>query len=223
VSTKYSRKLKIICNIKTWVSGYIWLVSEHSTPPPTANIPLIMTTSSENNTAFFYGTLMAPRVLSRVCFGPNLPNSTTSRLSLLTFSSALLPGYRRHRVVGADYPGIIENANSEVRGTLVTGLTDGDLWRLDTFEGDEYVRRKVKVNVLKQEANKELAKKDAVLPPPAVDSPNMGDNKVEALTYVWIGGFGSLEPAEWDFDEFVREKMWRWVDEEGENEGEYRG
>jgi hypothetical protein len=184
-----------------------------------------MSTAPDGHTAFFYGTLMAPRVLSRVCFGPNLPDSTTSRLSSLAFSPALLPGYRRHRVRHADYPGIIENKEAEVRGTLVSGLTDGDMWRLDTFEGNEYVRKKVKVKILKVDKNKSgSAERDGVLPPSTThDSSKVEDGDVDAETYVWIGGSFTLDPAEWDFDEFVREKMWRWVDEDGEKEGEYRG
>ena len=35
------------------------------------------------------------------------------------------------------------------------GLTDGDIWRLDIFEGSEYERRKAKVRVLEQGGAKE--------------------------------------------------------------------
>lgn len=183
--------------------------------------------TSDTHTAFFYGTLMAPSVLRRVCFGPSahLPDSTTARFKALTIKPALLPGFRRHRVVGADYPGIIENAQAEVRGTLVTGLTDGDVWRLDLFEGSEYVRRKVQVKLLRGTTTRGTsAQRAGELPPSAAQSGKDElevEAEVEAETYVWIGGTGTLEPLEWDFDEFVRQKMWRWVDEGGEQEGEY--
>jgi hypothetical protein len=32
-----------------------------------------------------------------------------------------------------------------------------------------------------------------------------------AATYIWIAREELLEPEEWNFEEFVREKMWRWT------------
>ncbi|KAF2427551.1 hypothetical protein EJ08DRAFT_575677, partial [Tothia fuscella] len=150
-------------------------------------------------TAFFYGTLMAPRVLHRVCHGPSVPLSTTSN-NTLKARPALLKSYRRHRVKGADYPAIIPADGSTVRGTLVTGLTDGDIWRLDIFEGDEYRRAKVKVRVINDEGNVNVEPEEGQL-----------GEEVEAETYCWIAGKQHLEESEWDFEEFVREKMNRWV------------
>jgi len=58
---------------------------------------------------------------------------------------------------------------------------------------------------------------------------NEKQEELEAETYIWIAGQHRLEDKEWDFDEFVREKMWRWApgegvggpeDEEGEAEDE---
>src|ERR1700761_2332787 len=88
---------------------------------------------------------MAPEVLSRVCHGShnNVPASN------LTVRPAVLHSFRRHKVLDADYPAILPAAaDSTVRGTIVTGLTDGDIWRLDIFEGDEYERRRTKARVL---------------------------------------------------------------------------
>lgn len=98
------------------------------------------------HSAFFYGTLMAPQVLSRVCHGSH----PSHNLSAFTVQPALLHAHRRHRVKGADYPAILPTSNSSdsVRGTFVTGLTDGDLWRLDIFEGSEYERRKVRCTLI---------------------------------------------------------------------------
>ena len=90
-----------------------------------------------------------------------------------------------------------------VRGTYVTGLTDGDIWRLDVFEGDEYERVRVRLRIL-QEVGEEG-----------------GKGNVEGETYVWVAGRERLEEEEWDFGEFVREKMGRWVGG-GEFEGELR-
>ncbi|KAJ9639938.1 hypothetical protein H2201_007284 [Coniosporium apollinis] len=145
-----------------------------------------------DHSAFFYGTLMAPEVLHRVCHGSHQPNSFYR--SLLTIRPAILPHHRRHKVLHADYPAMIPCASpsASVRGTLVTGLTDGDMWRLDIFEGDEYERRTVKVEVLDEKGRK------------------VGE--VEGVeTYVWIAGRKELEDEEWDFEVFVREKMGRWI------------
>jgi len=166
-----------------------------------------------SHTAFFYGTLMAPRVLQRVCHGPDLPNSTTRNVNTsLTIRPALLKGFRRHRVRRADYPGIVADATGTVRGTVVSGLTDGDMWRLDIFEGDEYERRAVRARLI-------VANQDGTAEPAESD---LGE-AVGCETYVWIAGKRQLEDREWDFEEFVREKMRRWVGESAEKEGEYNG
>ncbi|TLD18821.1 gb [Venturia nashicola] len=160
--------------------------------------------------AFFYGTLMAPKVLRRVCYGPNAQNSATS--TAVTVRPALLKSYRRHRVLGAEYPAIVPHACSTVRGTLVEGLTDGDIWRLDIFEGDEYERKKVSVRVI---TNEEQGTGE-----PSEDQ--LGD-EILAESYIWIAGEHQLEDEEWDFDEFMREKMVYWAGEEGETRDDMRG
>ena len=149
---------------------------------------------------------MAPPVLHRVCHGSSTPSAFQK--SLLTIRPALLPGYRRHKVRGCDYPAIMPSigpfessagTGECVRGTCVTGLTDGDIWRLDIFEGDEYERVRVKVRIL-QEVGDEDGKG------------NVGAEEVEVETYVWVAGRERLEEEEeWDFAEFLREKMGRWV------------
>jgi hypothetical protein len=156
---------------------------------------------------------MSSRVLHRVCHGPDLPYSTTRNLNpALTVKPALLSGFRRHKVLLADYPAIVPDAEGTVRGTLVEGLNEGDMWRLDIFEGDEYERRRVKVRLIEK------------------DGKRMGEPREEELgaevdceTYVWIASRCELEDREWDFDEFVREKIGRWIGSGGETEGEYNG
>ena len=160
---------------------------------------------------------MAPPVLHRVCHGSSTPSAFQK--SLLTIRPALLPGYRRHKVRGCDYPAIMPAAESPessagigsgecVRGTCVTGLTDGDIWRLDIFEGDEYERVGVRVRILE-----EVGEEDG--------KGNVEGEEVQVETYVWAAGRERLEEDEWDFGEFVREKMGRWVGG-GEFEGELR-
>ncbi|KXT14077.1 hypothetical protein AC579_789 [Pseudocercospora musae] len=147
-----------------------------------------MTTPHGPHSAFFYGTLMAPQVLSRVTH--NLSTKT------LTHQPAILPSHRRHRVKNADYPAILPTSNpsDSVLGIYVTGLTDGDFWRLDIFEGSEYERRKVRCRVDEEEK--------------------------ECQTYIWISPREELEETEWDFDEFKREKMQFWVGAEREDYAE---
>ncbi|KAL9613275.1 MAG: hypothetical protein Q9167_002184 [Letrouitia subvulpina] len=139
---------------------------------------------------------MAPPVLHRVCYGSSTP--TAFQKSLLQFQPAILHGYCRRRVLGCDYPAIVPSADDTVRGTYVRGLTDGDIWRLDVFEGSEYDRRKVRINILDVAGNEN------------------GEGNVEGVereteTYVWIADKEELEEREWDFAEFRRDKMQNWV------------
>lgn len=152
--------------------------------------------SSSMASAFFYGTLMAPPVLHRVIWGSSTP-PTLAHASLLRIQPAILPAHRRHRVQHADYPAILPSGddNACVRGVLVHGLTDGDIWRLDLFEGSEYVRRKVHAKALVEGGS-------------VVDD---AEPEIECEAYVWGASPSRLEPEEWDFEEFVRDKMKRWV------------
>jgi hypothetical protein len=89
---------------------------------------------------------------------------------------------------------------------LVEGLTDGDIWRLDIFEGSEYERQRVKVRVLEQgEGMGDVQQAEAE---------NIEGEEVDAETYIWVAGANRLEAEEWDFTEFVRDKMKRWVGRE---------
>jgi len=146
---------------------------------------------------------MAPEVLSRVCHGTH----QSTRNPDMAVRPAILHSYRRHKVVDADYPAILPHTSSpsSVRGTVVSGLTDGDMWRLDIFEGDEYERRRVKVRALTTVGDES-------------GKGNVEGEEVECETYVWIAGEELLEDEEWDFGEFVREKMHRWAGIEGEKE-----
>ncbi|KAF1928161.1 uncharacterized protein M421DRAFT_101040 [Didymella exigua CBS 183.55] len=161
-----------------------------------------------SHTAFFYGTLMAPPVLHRVIWGSQTP-PTSAHASLLSIRPAILHAYQRRRVKGADYPAVVASTqNSEVRGTLVEGLTDGDIWRLDIFEGSEYERQYVKVKVLESKGRAgDTEHKD------------VEGEEVSAQTYIWIAGKQRLEMEEWDFDHFVKDKMSRWVGREAADEG----
>ena len=43
-----------------------------------------------------------------------------------------------------------------------------------------------------------------------------GDDVIPAATYIWIASEELLAPEEWNFEEFVREKIGRWRGESDE-------
>ncbi|KAI4093830.1 MAG: hypothetical protein LQ339_007612 [Xanthoria mediterranea] len=139
---------------------------------------------------------MEPQVLYRVCYGTSTPNSFQK--SLLSFRPALLHQHRRHRVLHHDYPAVIPQQSSSVRGTYVSGLTDGDIYRLDIFEGNEYERRRVKLKILDTEGDE-------------AGEGNVEGEELEVETYIWVAGEERLVDGEWDFAEFRREKMHNWI------------
>ncbi|RAL01913.1 gamma-glutamylcyclotransferase family protein [Aspergillus ibericus CBS 121593] len=174
---------------------------------------------------FFYGTLMTPQILHRVIHGQADPEPWQK--ALLTIKPAILHNYRRHRVQGADYPGIVpvsegDDTGAESRpsvlGTVVWGLTDGDVFRLDRFEGSEYEKRVVRVRVLDGDGDEGKGKgggegeEERVrgLLLDAAEGATEG-KEVEAVTYVWTAGEERLEAAEWDFEAFKRDKLAWWV------------
>lgn len=160
---------------------------------------------TDSRSAFFYGTLMVPQVLHRVCHGGMDPQNPIFATHKLKTYPAVLHDYQRHRVRHADYPAILPKTGSTVRGTYVTGLTDADIWRLDIFEGWMYRRDKVQVRILTVFGDSE-------------GKDNVEGELAEAETYVWSASPQDLEDREWDFTEFQREKMHFWVGADGEEE-----
>lgn len=175
---------------------------------------------------------MAPQVLHRIIHGRAEPDHWQK--AMLRFQPAVLHGYRRHRVRHADYPAIVPvskdassstteskstlSSGSSVFGTLVSGLTEGDVHRLDIYEGSEYAREHVKVRTLQEslhQGEKALSSTDAqlrdVLDAAGSEFADEAD-EVDAMTYVWIAGKDDLEEAEWDFEAFKRDKMPWWVE-----------
>ena len=99
--------------------------------------------------------------------------------------------------------------HSSVRGTFVQGLTDGDIWRLDIFEGDQYSREKVRVRLLDKVGDED-------------GRGNVEGDEVDAETYIWVDDKEDLEKGEWDFAEFRRNKLHRWSDGNDEYGGRTR-
>ncbi|KAI8657652.1 putative gamma-glutamylcyclotransferase [Fusarium keratoplasticum] len=146
---------------------------------------------SGDNTAFFYGTLMAPEVFFSVCYGDKNPPKVIKDLH--TFTPAILEGYCRHRVQFADYPGVIAEKGHTVLGIYATGLTDANVQKLDNFEGSEYTKTAVQVKLMKKDG----------------DKTSEGERK-ETSVYVFNNP-SHLEKVEWDFEEFRKEKMQFWT------------
>ncbi|KAI2695875.1 hypothetical protein CBS147332_9260 [Penicillium roqueforti] len=182
---------------------------------------------------FFYGTLMAPQILHRVIHGQANPEPWQK--AMLRFQPAILQGYRRHRVQNADYPGIVAvpetetetnlsapktSAGTSVVGTLVSGLTDGDVHRLDRFEGSEYEKKRVTVRTLRavvggdhvnsSEGAAENQLREMLSATTGAEVAAEGE-EVLAMTYVYTAGKDMLEDSEWDFESFKRDKMAWWV------------
>ena len=82
---------------------------------------------------FTYGSLMFDAVWSRVIEG------TYARVD------GNVDRHRRFAIAGEDYPGMVPRDDSKVAGVLYLDVDEGDLRRLDRFEGDDYRRVAVAV------------------------------------------------------------------------------
>ncbi|KAF9450918.1 hypothetical protein P691DRAFT_725187 [Macrolepiota fuliginosa MF-IS2] len=174
--------------------------------------------ATETTKAFFYGTLMHPKILKRVIGNDG---------GHLEICPAVLMDYTRHKVKGADYPGLVPFSRSRdtlfqgreilsqedrcVRGTLVTGLTREDIRLLDYFEGSEYTRNAIQVHPLGPFANISshsagFRKLFPAHPPPL---PEELPPVIDAETYVFLD-LATLEPSQWDFADFVERNAWKW-------------
>ena len=151
---------------------------------------------------------MVPGVLYRVIYGSAKPEPWQQQLT--TIRPAMLESHRRHRVKLMSYPAIVSCDGASVRGAVVTGLTQGDIYRLDIFEGDQYEREKVKVKVLKNVGLSEELQNG--------ESEAHKSEEVEAETYIWKDDLGKLEEGEWDFEEFKRDRMRFWMGEGSSDE-----
>ncbi len=77
---------------------------------------------------FFYGSLMDADV-RRLVLGRAAPD---------TIEPATVRGWRRVKLVGVTYPGLVRDAKGTVEGMLVRGLGAAARRRLVRYEGDEY-------------------------------------------------------------------------------------
>ncbi|KAF6757290.1 hypothetical protein DFP72DRAFT_809609 [Ephemerocybe angulata] len=168
-------------------------------------------------TAFFYGTLMHPRILTKVIHNGG---------GHLEICPAVLLDHTRHRVKNAEYPGVVpyergrqlfsrdlEQEERSVRGTLVRGLTLTDIGHLDIFEGDEYERLSVSVHPLAafNELSTGSSSADSLIPQHATPLPPVQElpEAIDVHTYIFQD-LRFLEPTLWSWDEFVKKNAWKW-------------
>ena len=83
---------------------------------------------------FVYGSLMFPEVVKAV-IGKQL-----------LMKDAVLKGYKRYKVENGEYPAIVKDEDSSVTGKLIE-IDKNGLKVLDSFEGEEYKRETVLVEV----------------------------------------------------------------------------
>ncbi|SPO30363.1 uncharacterized protein UTRI_05827 [Ustilago trichophora] len=188
----------------------------------------------DGKSLFFYGTLVHPRILSRV-IGNDGPH--------LRIQNAVLDGAQLYHVRGQEYPGLLRVPSSRssinaVKGTLVSGLTRSDLACLDAFEGDEYTRLLISVipdpSSAVESNSVRIANAGgaplhsilAGLTPQRIAelcTTEKGGKKVEAEVYSWTAGKDKLLDTVWQFDVFAQNHAGNWVgDGEVEHEHEYQ-
>jgi len=118
---------------------------------------------------FVYGTLLSTEIVKK--------------LICKTFKTraAVLPGYQLYSVKDCDYPAIIQNDHSQIKGLLIKNLDDSSLDIISFYEGDEYEKKKVTV---------------------------LTDGKPEtALAFIWGKEFELLVEEEWDSQEFEKNSL----------------
>lgn len=158
---------------------------------------------------------MHPRILHRVV--DSTDNPTPTQLSRFTHTPALLTNFCRHKVRFCDYPGVVAESEKSVRGVYVAGLNDSDMRLLDFFEGSQYEKEEVEVELLRGETlsgEGDGESKDALK-----GQDRKERELVKTQTYVFKDRL-DLENEEWDFEEFKKEKLHNWV---GFASEEYQG
>ncbi|KAG5652118.1 hypothetical protein H0H81_006255 [Sphagnurus paluster] len=199
------------------------------------------------SSAFFYGTLMHPKVLQRVIKHDGAQLHICPAVLLVRIATTLIVSKGTSLPVPfctaphtntttnaqrAEYPGMIpydqtrvlcgrdlEPEERSVRGTLVTGLSARDMHLLDIFEGSEYIRKPVSVHPLARAVALCDFSVDEMIPatPPPLPAPEELAPPVEAGTYVFVLP-QRLEPALWSFEEFVLKNAHKWYGEQPPDE-----
>ncbi|KAF6167323.1 hypothetical protein GIB67_043184 [Kingdonia uniflora] len=139
-----------------------------SSPAVAAAEGIIM---SHSHRVFVYGSLLSDEVV-RVLL-KRLPQS----------SPAILNGFHRFNIKGRVYPAIIPVEDKKVNGRVLLGITDPELYILDTFEDVEYEKHTVDVSLSNTQEN------------------------FQAYTYVWENKNDPNLYGNWDFEEWKQVHM----------------
>lgn len=133
---------------------------------------------------FVYGTLMAAPLLAWVLTG----DASKTDEVLAQRKLGRITGFSRHIVLGSDYPALLPTSDTEaaVEGFVVFPRNISERSKLDTFEGDAYIRTPVAVDV--------------------------GGETVEADTYVWMKDRSELGDEDWNFTFFESERLDDWLE-----------
>ncbi len=125
---------------------------------------------------FVYGSLLFREMVEKLCG------------KTVEMQQACLHGYKRCAVDGADYPAIIKEETSKVKGKLIVNLCKEDLDILTFYEGDEYQTTPVEVKT----ENREI---------------------ISALAYTWIVGIDRLLDWDWDKERFKQKALQFYISE----------
>lgn len=123
---------------------------------------------------FVYGSLLFPELVEKL---------TGKRFNSVP---AILQGYRRLAIKECDYPAIITEAASEVKGILLLNVDKESMRLLTFYEGRDYVESNVEVISEKQNYN--------------------------ATAFVWDNDASFLENFDWDQNSFKENSLSFYID-----------
>ena len=174
---------------------------------------------------FFYGSLVFPKQVSYV-INETLTPKKVARL----MTCAILHGYERLAVKGADFPAVVAATptsytttyasaqststpvpTSKVDGMLIVGLNKTQRQLIHAYESYLYDLTPVKVEITTEET----------MPLEAGGGPRVGVAVVDALVYVWNGhrsGLWEKNDKEWTHDGYLQTMLGRGLDEDDEAE-----
>ncbi|KAH9816438.1 hypothetical protein DFH28DRAFT_965265 [Melampsora americana] len=150
--------------------------------------------SPDHRNLFVYGTLINKSILERV-----LGRSSSD----LRCEKGLISDHSRLQLRHADYPALVPShvaqnvfqdqlsiEESQVNGLLIIGLNMDDFCKLDQFEGDEYIIKKILVKV------------------------NSSPQPIQANVYIYSEKFYfNLLPKIWSYDHFLIHHFQNWFND----------
>jgi Gamma-glutamyl cyclotransferase, AIG2-like len=161
---------------------------------------------------FVYGTLMAEQVVTTLI--GRMPSYTKARVL----------GFRRHPVRDVVYPAVIPvaitredhddvGAAAAVEGLLLQDLAPGEMQRLDWYEGTDYKRVAVLVELLQPNNNDDNATtkaepSEAAAAVTAAAAVSTTTTTTSAFMYQWDSPLDQLDiDRPWDYEAFLRNHL----------------